>query len=319
MVNFQLIEEAQKRISSFIQQTPLKHSNYLSEFCKGHVFLKLENQQITNSFKIRGALNKLLTLSTEEKKRGIITASSGNHAQAVAILAEQLDLSAKIIIPVNTPEIKLQKIKRTNVILELMGENYDEAEIIARSFEEKEGRTFISAYNDELIIAGQGTIGLEIYEKLPSLTDVLVPLGGGGLISGIAIALKKLNSSIRIYGVQTEACPAFYESLKVGRIVDVPMSESIADGMYGGIEKGSITFDYVKKYVDDIFVVKESSIRKALTLLWKEENERVEGAAAAVIVPILENKSFFQERIIVPIISGGNIDEMLFQEIIKGR
>ena len=317
MVNFQLIKEAQKRITSFIQQTPLKHSTYLSDFCKGQVFLKLENQQITNSFKIRGALNKLLTLSTEEKKRGIITASSGNHAQAVAILAEQLDLSAKIIVPVNTPEIKLQKIKRTNVILELMGENYDEAEIIARSLEEKEGRTFISAYNDELIIAGQGTIGLEIYEKLPSLTDVLVPLGGGGLISGIAIALKKLNSSIRIYGVQTEACPAFYESLKVGRIVDVPMSESIADGMYGGIEKGSITFDYVKKYVDDIFVVKESSIRKALTLLWKEENERVEGAAAAAIVPILENKSSFQEKIIVPIISGGNIDEQLFQKTVN--
>ena len=316
MVDFQLIEEAQKRISSYIQQTPLKQSNFLSDLCKGEVYLKLENQQLTNSFKIRGALNKILTLSSEEMERGIITASSGNHAQAVGIVAEQLNISAKIIVPVNTPTIKLQKIKKNNVILELNGANYDEAEIVARSLEKEEGRTFISAYNDKLIIAGQGTIGLEIYDKIPSVSDVLIPLGGGGLISGIAIALKKLNPSIRIYGVQTEACPAFYESIKEGKIVDVAMSESIADGMYGGIEKDSITFGLVEKFVEDIFVVKESTIKQALALLWKKEKERVEGAAAAAIAPILENKSLFQEKIVASIISGGNIDEKLFQEII---
>jgi len=317
MINLEAINSAYLKIKNHIKETPLVICEFLSNYCDGQVYLKLENQQITNSFKIRGALNKIMSLSEEEKKKGIITASSGNHAQAVGVVAEQLGISAKIVVPETTPKNKIDKIKKLDVILELFGKNYDEAEVYTRELTSKEGRTFVSAYNDKLIIAGQGTIGLEIYNDLSEVTDVLVPLGGGGLLSGIAVALKTLNPAIRIFGVQTEACPAFYESLKIGKIIDVEMKDSIADGMYGGIEQGSITFDLVREFVDEVIVVKEDTLYKAIDLFWKEEKQVIEGAAAAAIAPILENKSRFTGKTIVSIITGGNIDKELFLKIIK--
>lgn len=317
MIDYQKVVNAQQTIQPFIQETALYESHFFSKFCDSKVFLKLENEQITNSFKIRGAYNKLLNLTSIEKQKGIITASSGNHAQAVALVAAQLNIPAKIIVPNNTPLTKLDKIKQYPVILELVGNNYDESENYALSLAKKENLTYISAYNDELIIAGQGTIGLEILEVLPTVTDLLVPLGGGGLLSGIAIAVKHLNPKIRIFGIQTEACPAFYESLKVGEIVDVEMSDSIADGMYGGIEKGSITFDIIKELVDDVLVVKESIISRSIALLWQKDKVKVEGAAASAIAPLLQFKKNFKNKIIVSIISGGNIDSNLFEKIIQ--
>ncbi|MHA1463439.1 MAG: threonine ammonia-lyase [Candidatus Heimdallarchaeota archaeon] len=317
MVNIQAIEKAREKIQSFINETPLLFSEYFSTFCDGQIFLKLENQQITNSFKIRGALNKMLNLSIDEKEKGVLAVSSGNHAQAVGVVAEQLGISAKIIIPKSTPQNKIDKIRKYKVELVLEGNNYDEAEVFARNLAKEESATFVSGYNDELVVAGQGTIGLELLEQQPSITDVLVPLGGGGLLSGIAIAIKSKKPDINIIGVQTSACPAFYESLKVGKIIDVEMKESIADGMYGGIELGSITFDIIKQYVDEVILVEEESIRKALALIWDKESIRVEGAAAAAIAPILENKSLFKDRVVTAVMTGGNIDDNLFQEIIK--
>jgi threonine dehydratase len=319
MVDFQQIKDAKSKIDKYIEKTPLIHSTYLSDFCNGQVYLKLENKQATNSFKIRGAFNKILSMSPFERKRGIITASSGNHAQAIGIVAEQLDLIAKIIVPKTTPKVKLDKIRKYEVILESHGQNYDEAEIYARNLAEEENMTFISAYNDEYIVAGQGTIGLEINNQLIKFTDVLVPLGGGGLLSGIVIALKEINPDVRVFGVQTEACPAFYESLKAGKIVEVEMKESIADGMYGGIEQGSITFDIVKELVDEVIVVKEETIRKAVSLIWHKEKMKVEGSAAAAIAPILESKEHFENKITICIISGGNIDTGLFESIIQDQ
>ncbi len=319
MVDFQKIKDAKLKIEKYIEKTPLIHSTYLSNLCNGQVYLKLENKQLTNSFKIRGAFNKILSLTPFERKRGVITASSGNHAQAIGLVAEKLDLVAKVIVPKNTPKNKLDKIRKYEVILEKYGENYDEAEKYARTLAENEKMTFVSAYNDELIVAGQGTIGLELNKQLIKFTDVLVPLGGGGLISGIAIAIKEINPDVRIIGVQTEACPAFYESLKAGKIIDVEMKESIADGMYGGIEQGSITFDIVKKLVDEVILIKEETMYKAISLLWHKENLKVEASGAAAIAPILENSKQYENKITVCIISGGNIDTELFESIIQNQ
>lgn len=293
------------------------HSQFLSNFCDGEVYLKLENLQTTNSFKIRGALNKMLHLSAEEMKRGVVTASAGNHAQAVAIGAEKLNLSARIVIPRNTPKIKIDKIRKHHVELILHGDVYDEAEQKAIDLSRKDGLTYISPYNDRLVIAGQGTIGLEVHEDLPTVDTVVVPVGGGGLISGIGVAVKSIEPSVQIIGVQSEASPVMYESLKAGKIVDVEMRESIADGLFGGIETGSMTFGIVQKYVDDLLLVKEETIRKAIFLLWDKEKQVVEGAGAAAIAPIIESKGLFMGKEIVAVISGGNIEDKLFEYVLK--
>lgn len=319
MINFQDIKDARERIGNLVKRTPLVHSEFLSDFCGGEVYLKLENLQITNSFKIRGALNKMLHLSTEEMKRGVITASSGNHALAVAVSADKLDLSAKIVVPRNTPKLKIERIKKYDVELILHGDVYDEAEQKAIELAKEEGLTFISSYNDKMVIAGQGTIGLEILEDLPGVDTVIVPVGGGGLISGISIAIKSIKPSVQIIGVQSEASPVMYESLKAGKIVDVEIRESIAEGLSGGIERGSITFEIVQKYVDDLVLVKEETIRKAIYLLWKEEKLVAEGAGAAAIAPIIENKDLFRKKTVVSVISGGNIDDELFRNILDSE
>ncbi|MDH5746094.1 MAG: threonine ammonia-lyase [Candidatus Bathyarchaeota archaeon] len=317
MINLQDIKDARETIRNLVRRTPLMHSQFLSNFCDGEVYLKLENLQTTNSFKIRGALNKMLHLSAEEMKRGVVTASAGNHAQAVAIGAEKLNLSARIVIPRNTPKIKIDKIRKHHVELILHGDVYDEAEQKAIDLSRKDGLTYISPYNDRLVIAGQGTIGLEVHEDLPTVDTVVVPVGGGGLISGIGVAVKSIEPSVQIIGVQSEASPVMYESLKAGKIVDVEMRESIADGLFGGIETGSMTFGIVQKYVDDLLLVKEETIRKAIFLLWDKEKQVVEGAGAAAIAPIIESKGLFMGKEIVAVISGGNIEDKLFEYVLK--
>jgi len=317
MINLQDIKDARETIRNLVRRTPLVHSQFLSNFCDGEVYLKLENLQTTNSFKIRGALNKMLHLSAEEMKRGVVTASAGNHAQAVAIGAEKLNLSARIVIPRNTPKIKIDKIRKHHVELILHGDVYDEAEQKAIDLSRKDGLTYISPYNDRLVIAGQGTIGLEVHEDLPTVDTVVVPVGGGGLISGIGVAVKSIEPSVQIIGVQSEASPVMYESLKAGKIVDVEMRESIADGLFGGIETGSMTFGIVQKYVDDLLLVKEETIRKAIFLLWDKEKQVVEGAGAAAIAPIIESKGLFMGKEIVAVISGGNIEDKLFEYVLK--
>lgn len=315
MVSLSDIEDAKKSIYKFVNKTPLVLSQFFSNFCDGNVYLKLENLQITNSFKVRGAFNKLLKLSSEQRKQGIITASAGNHAQAIAVGAEQLDIAAKIVVPKTTPKVKIDKIKKYDVELVLHGEIYDEAEQMAKGLAKREHLNYISPYNDDLIIAGQGTIGLEILEDCPATDLVLLPVGGGGLISGVSIALKSMTPNIRILGFQSESSPVMYTSLKIGRIVDMHIEDSIADGLSGGIEKDSITFQIVQKYVDDLILVKEETIKNAIHLLWKEENQVVEGAGAVAIAGLLENPLEFKGKIAVVVLSGGNIERRLFQDL----
>jgi threonine dehydratase len=319
MTDLRDIQDAREVIRNLVKRTPLVHSQFLSNFCDGEVYLKLENLQTTSSFKIRGALNKMLHLSAEEMKRGIVTASAGNHGQAVAIGAEKLNLAAKVVIPRNTSKVKIDKIRKSNVELILHGDIYDEAEQKARDLARKDGLTYISPYNDNAVIAGQGTIGLEILEDFHTVDTVIVPVGGGGLISGISLAIKSIEPSVRIVGVQSEASPVMYESLKAGRIVDVEMKESIADGLFGGIEKDSATFEIVQKHVDSLLLVEEKTIRQAIFLLWNKEKQVVEGAGAVAISLILENKDLFAGKTIVAVISGGNIDKKLFRNILASE
>lgn len=313
------IKDAKKALKPFIKKTTLKYSNFLSSLCQGTVYLKLENTQLSHSFKIRGAFNKILRLTPEEKQKGIITCSSGNHGLAIAIAAKKLNMSAKIVVPETTPRKKIDKIKEYDTELILYGD-YDKAEQKALELASKEAKTYISPYNDPDIIAGQGTIGLEILEEFPEVEKVLVPIGGGGLISGIATAIKSKNRSIEIIGVQSEASPVMYESLKAGRILkseEVKIQDSIADGLSGGIEEGSTTFTIIQKSVNKVILVKEETIKEAIRLLWEKDSQVVEGAGAVGPAVVIENKEQFKNKKTVIIISGGNIDDELFNKITK--
>jgi len=318
-MNLQDIHAAMEAIGNLVKRTPLLRSRFLSEFCDGKVYLKLENEQITSSFKIRGTLNKMLRLSTKDMKRGIVTASAGNHAQAIAIGAEKLKLQAHIVIPKSTPKIKVNKIKKYDVDLIIHGDFYDQAEQKAMNLAKSKKWTYISPYNDELVIAGHGTIGLEIYQDLPSVDIVIVPVGGGGLISGVSVAVKSINPNIRVLGVQSRASPVMCESLKAGEIVNIELRESIADGLYGGLEKGSITFKIVQEYVDNLLLVEEETIMKAISLLWNKEKQVVEGAGAVTVALLLEKRGYFMGKEVVAIVSGGNISDDLFQKILSSQ
>ena len=319
MISLQDIKNAQKAVAPFIKATPLTRSVFLSDLCSGEVFLKLENLQVTNSFKVRGAVNKLLNLSRREKSLGIITASAGNHGQAVAYAAQKLGFPAKIVVPKTTPHVKVNGIKKYGADLVLFGENYDEAEQHAKDLAKKDGCAFISPYDDKLIIAGHGTAGLEIVEALPNVETVIVPVGGGGLISGVSIAVKSINPNAELVGVQSEASPVMYESLKAGKIVSPRKTKTIAEGLSGGIEKGSLTFEIARTCIDRMLLVKEATIRRAVYLLWTLEKQRAEGSGAAAIAPILEDNSLFKGKTVVCVITGGNIDDELFKDILASE
>jgi len=321
MVGYEDIVQAQKNIAGYSKLTPLVKCKFASELAEGNVFLKLENEQITHSFKVRGVINKLLSLSAEEKAKGVVTASAGNHGQAVAYGAQKLGFQAKIVVPIHAPQVKVNGIKQFGAELVLYGETYDEAEKKAKQLASQEGRLYISPYNDERIVAGHGTIGLEILKELPTVDVVIVPVGGGGLIGGIAIAIKTLKPTAKVIGVQSTASPVMYESLKVGKIVPPHRHEryTIAEGLVGAVERGSITFSIAQQYVDEVTLVREESLRRAVYLLWKNEKHVVEGSGAAGIGLILENKDAFLGKTVAVVISGGNIDPYLFDGIVAGE
>jgi threonine dehydratase len=312
------IQDARKAVVSFVRCTPLVRSQFLSELCSGDVWLKLENLQVTNSFKPRGVFNRLLHLSAKERN-GIVTASAGNHGQAVAYAAQKLGVSARIVVPETTPKIKIDGIRKYGADLVLFGGTYDAAEQKAKELALKDGCVYISPYNDELTIAGHGAVGLEIIEALPNVDAVIVPVGGGGLISGVSIAVKNVKPGVRVIGVQSEASPVMYKSLRAGRIVDARMKETIAEGLAGGIEKDTGTFRIIQEYVDELLLVREETIRRAVYLLWAQEKQVAEGSGAAAIASMIENKSKFAGETVVAVVTGGNIDAELFQSIVASE
>lgn len=318
MVTLKNIQDARKAIAPFINYTPLVQSQFLTTFCGCPLFLKLENLQTTRSFKPRGVFNMLLHLSVEEQNKGIVTASAGNHGQAVAFAAQKLGYHARVVVPRTTPKVKIDGIKKYGADLVLFGENYDEAERKAKDLARKDDCAYISPYNDERIIAGHGTIGLEILEALPDVDVVMVPLGGGGLISGICIAMKSIRSNVKVIGVQSKSSPVMYESLKAGKIVAVQKTvKSVAEGLSGNV--GPITFGIVQKCVDCMVLVEEETLRNAVYLLWTHDKQLVEGSGAAAVAPVIENKLFFKGKRVVSVVTGGNIDSHLFQSILASE
>jgi threonine dehydratase len=316
MIGLREIQDARASIRNEVRKTPLVRSQYLSDLCGGEVYLKLENQQVTNSFKIRGALNRLMNLTPEEMRRGIIAASSGNHAQAVALGAEKLKLAATVVVPETTPSIKIEKIRKHKVNLILHGEIYDSTEQYARKLAKEKGLTFISAYNDPIVVAGQGTVGLEILEDLPTVNSIIVPVSGGSVLAGVAVAAKNTRDDIEVLGVQPEAVAAMYHSLKAGKIINVEMKDTLADGLSGNIEEGCITFELIQRYVDEVLLYDEETIRKMIRLIWEKERQIAEGSGAISIAPIVETPKRFTGKRTVAVITGGNIDDTVFQSIL---
>lgn len=311
MIKLFNIRDAYDRIKKYVRKTPLEYSPYYSKIISGKVYLKLENLQLTGSFKIRGALNKMLQLNKKQKKEGIIAVSAGNHAQGVAYGAKMLGVPAIIVVPENTPKTKIDAIMEyggDQIDLKVKGKIYDDAEIYARQLEKELNRVLISPYNDPDIIAGQGTIGIELFEEIKEYDAIITPLSGGGLLSGIAIVAKVLNLNVKIYGVQSEACPVMVESLKQGKIVDIPMEESIAEGLHGGVEKDSITFEYIQKLMDEVLLVSEEEIKESIVEFLEHHHKLCEGAGAVGLAAIKRYKEKFTGKKIAIIISGANFD-----------
>lgn len=301
-----------------IRRTPTERSELLSRLTEGEVFLKWENQQICGSFKIRGALNKMYSLTAEERGRGVVTASSGNHAQGVAMAARALSIRAVICVPGVCPETKQAAIRRLGgdkVELKVTGHFYDDAEDEAHRLQQEQGMTYISSYADHYIISGAGTLGLEMIMDEPELDMIIVPAGGGGLINGVAIAVKALNPDTRIWGVQSVASNPFVVSWPGGKVLEVAYQDSLADGLTGLIPQSLL--DLAKKRVTGFVDVEEADIAKAIAFLHSNHHQVVEGSGAVGVSAVMTGRISVKGLRVGVVISGGNIDHPRLLEILK--
>ena len=306
--------EARERLNTVITKTKLIYSNIFSNETGNDVYIKPENLQRTGAFKIRGAYNKIAKLTEEEKKRGVIAASAGNHAQGVALAAQKLGIKAVIVMPKHTPLIKVEATKRYGADVILTGEVYDEAYEYARKLQEKEGYTFVHPFDDEDVIEGQGTIALEVLDELPNADIILVPIGGGGLISGIASAAKLKNPLIKIIGVEPEGAASALEARKNKHVVELAEANTIADGT--AVKKiGEITFDYIEKYVDDIVTVSDYELMAAFLILVEKHKIVAENSGILSVAGL--KKLNVKGKKIISIISGGNIDVLTISSMIN--
>lgn len=315
------IEAARERIRQEIYLSPARHSAGLSEVTGQQVFLKLDNLQRTGAFKERGALNRILLLTAEEKQRGVIAASAGNHAQAVAYHATRNGIRSRIVMPLMTPLVKVAATSNYGADVVLHGANYDEACAEAMRIGEAEQLTFLHPFDDEAVIAGQGTIGLELLEQVPDLEAVVVPIGGGGLIGGVACALKEKRvqaglPGVRVIGVQTERLPSMLAAREAGKPVTVPAEATIADGI-AVRRAGEKTLPLVQKYVDELVTVEEEEIASAILVLLEREKMLAEGAGAAALAALLEKKTALDGQRTAVLVCGGNIDVTLLSKIIE--
>lgn len=316
MITFGDIEDARKRITEQIYLSPFPHSETISRLSGNRVFFKLENLQMTGSFKERGALNRLLTLTPEEARRGVIAASAGNHGMALAFHSRRLGIAATIVMPIAAPLIKATRVRQYGAESVLKGSDYDEALTEAQRLAKERGLTFISAFDDPWVVAGQGTVGLELYEQNPALDVLLVPVGGGGLIAGVALALKTLKPAVRIIGVQAEALPSMKVAVEKGRPVELPQATTIADGI-AVRAVGATPFALVKDYVDEIVTVSEGEIANAVLMLLEIEKTVAEGAAAVPLAALMNRKVSLVDKTVGLLVSGGNIDMNLISRIIE--
>lgn len=308
------IKEARENIKDVVTKTPLLYSNVFSKSSNNEVYMKCENLQLTGAYKLRGALNKIISLSEEEKAKGVICSSAGNHAQGVAYASSLMGVKSSIVMPETTPYLKVESTKNYGGNIILHGKCYDDAFLKAKTIEEEEGKVFIHPFNDIDVICGQGTIALEIFEEINDLDYILVPIGGGGLISGISVAAKSLNPNIKIIGVQAEGAPSMALSIKKDKICTLDSVNTIADGI-SVKTPGSKTFEIVREYVDDIITVSENDIVNAFLLL--VEKHKLVAEASGVVTLAALKKLRVKNKKVCCILSGGNIDMLTISTLIN--
>jgi threonine dehydratase len=310
------VRSARERIRDAVVLTPLVRATGLEDQLIAALHIKLESLQRTGSFKDRGALNRLLDLSAEEKTRGVVTASAGNHAQAVAYHGARLGIPVEVVMPEHTPLIKVANTRRFGAGVRFHGATLSESMVEAHRIEKEERRVLVHAYDDERVIAGQGTIGLELLEQLPDVKIVVVPIGGGGLISGIAVAMKEQRPEVRIVGVEASAAASALASRRAGRIVAIESADTIADGI--AVKRpGDLTFPLIERYVDDIVAVDEVEIAGAVHMLLERQKLLAEGAGAVALAALTTGRiAVHRGESVVVILSGGNIDLNLAGRIV---
>ena len=314
MAKLEAFIKAKEKLSKVLLKTSLIHSPIFSKEAGNEVYIKPENLQKTGSFKIRGAYNKITNLSDEEKKKGVIASSAGNHAQGVAYGAKESGIKAVIVMPKSTPLIKVESTKQYGAEVILHGDVYDDAFKKAKELEEKKGYVFVHPFDDKDVIYGQGTITLEILEELPETDIILVPIGGGGLISGIACAAKILKPEIKIIGVEPDGAASAYEAIKEDKVVELKEANTIADGT--AVKKiGNTTFEYIKKYVDEIITVSDYELMEAFLLLVEKHKIIAENSGILSLAALKKLKE--KNKKVVSVVSGGNIDVLMISSMIN--
>jgi threonine dehydratase len=307
---------AANRIASYVRETPLDYSPYFSELTGANVYLKLENLQHTGSFKLRGAFNKLLSLSEEERKAGGVAASSGNHGAAIARAMSELGVTGTIFVPEQTSPTKVDAIKRAGGDVRFFGTDGLDTEMHAREYAEQNGMVYLSPYNDPDVIAGQGTCGVEIAQQLPDVDAVFVAVGGGGLISGVGAFLKSINPSLDVVACQPAASAVMSESVRAGKILDLPSEPTLSDGTAGGIEADAITFDICRDVTDEYVVVSEEQIAEAMRGFIDSHHMLPEGAAGVAIAGLLASGDKYKGKNVVVIVCGGNVSRETLKKVI---
>ncbi|EAL0270882.1 threonine ammonia-lyase [Campylobacter lari] len=317
MIELNKIYQAKQKIADFVLKTPFVHSSFLSEFLETDVFLKCENLQKTGAYKIRGAYNTIANLTKEQKQAGVIAASAGNHAQGVAISAKKFGIEAVIVMPEATPLLKVSATKNLGAKVILKGDNFDEAYAYALNYAKEHHLNFIHPFENESIIAGQGTLMLEMLDEISDLDMILAPVGGGGLISGVASAAKQINPAIKVIGVSAKGAPAMYESFKSKKIINSKAVRTIADGI-AVRDVNKINFDIILECVDDFIQVDDEEIANAVLYLLEKHKITVEGAGASAVAALLHKKiDLKNHKKIGVILSGGNIDVQMLNIIIE--
>ncbi|MDX1709867.1 MAG: hydroxyectoine utilization dehydratase EutB [Rhodovibrionaceae bacterium] len=319
-VSLQDIYQARARIAPHVLRTPMRYSEGLSERFGCELHLKLEFLQVTGAFKARGAFNKVLSLDERARKQGVVAVSTGNHGRAVAYAGRQAGVTAKVCLSELVPKVKVEGVKAMGGEVIIHGRSQDQAMVEGRRLVEEEGLTFVSPFDDPLIVAGQGTIGLELLEDLPNLDCALIPLSGGGLIAGIARVLKSANPNIRVIGISMENGAAMHASLEAGKPVEVEEAESLADSLGGGIGlDNEVTFEMTRELVDETVLVSEEDIASAMALAFREERIVAEGSAVVGLSALLAGKLDLAGQRVVTVLSGQNVDLDTFLSVIASK
>jgi len=311
--------KAAARVAGQVERTDLIRSDAFSEALAANVWFKLENLQTTGSFKLRGATNRLMTLSEEDRAKGCVTASSGNHGAATACAMQKLGVKGVIFVPEQTSKAKVDKIKGYGGDVRLFGTDGLDTEQHAREFAEQNEMPYLSPYNDNEVVAGQGTCGIEILEQLPDVDVVFIAVGGGGLIAGVGAVLKTHNPNIRIYGCQPSQSAVMMRSVEAGEILDLESGRTLSDGTAGGIEAGSITFPLNEAIVDDWVSVDEPAIAEAMRRYMNDEGHTIEGAAGVAIAAMIERQDEIAGKNAVVVICGGNISDEVLEQVKSGN